>query len=132
MNKEQNVENKDLTANFGNTMLYDVFIAKMIGIDTEYSDEVYKDSKSGLRHFVNNRNKEEGLLFSSDWNWLMYVVEFINKRDWVTIYRDECKIHALLVGEFEDIQVVDEENPIIHTIYTACGKYAEWYLKNIV
>lgn len=131
MNKEQKTENKNLTANFGNTMLYDVFIAKMIGIDTEYSNDVYKDSKSGLRHIVNNRSKKDGLLFSSDWNWLMYVVEFINKRDWVTIYRDECKIHSLIVGEFKDIIVIDEQSQF-NAIYVACGKYAEWYLQNIV
>ena len=127
----KNSNNETFNATFGNTMLYDVLIAKMVGIDTEYSNEVYKDSKSGLRHLVNNRKKEDGLLFSSDWNWLMYVVEFINKRDWVTIYRDECKIHALVIGQFEEITVIDEEY-LINAVYLACGKYSEWYLENIV
>ena len=125
-----NTDKNDFNATIGNTVLGDVFIAKMIGVDTEYSNEVYKDSKSGLRHIINNRKKEDGLLFSSDWNWIMYVVEFINKRDWVTIYRDECKIHSLIVGEFEDIISIDEESQF-NAIYLSCIKYAELYLKNI-
>jgi hypothetical protein len=52
-------------------------IAKFIGVDAEYSPTIYKDSKSPLRHILNNRNKSEGLLFDSDWNWLMVVVEKI-------------------------------------------------------
>jgi len=132
MSKENNLENKDLTATFGNTMLYDVFISKMIGVDADYDDNVFKDSKSRLRYIIHNRDKSEGLLFNSDWNWLMCVVDFINSRDWVTIYRDECKIHALLVGEFEDIKIVNEEEPLINIVYRACGIYAKWYVENIV
>lgn len=126
----KNIETKNIQSHSRNTGLCDVFLVKMIGVDTDYSNEVYKDSKSGLRHIINNREKEDGLLFSSDWNWLMYVVEFINKRDWVTIYRDECKIHSLIVGEFEDIISTDEES-LFNAIYLSCVKYAEWYLKNI-
>lgn len=54
-------------------------IAKLIGVDVDYSDIVYKDSKSELRNIINNRNKSEGLLFDCDWNWLMVVVNEIEK-----------------------------------------------------
>ena len=32
--------------------------------------------------------------FHNSFDWLMPVVEKINSIDWVTIYSDECKIHA--------------------------------------
>lgn len=52
-------------------------MAKFIGVDVNYSDNKYMDSKSPLRHIINNRDKADGLLFDSDWNWLMAVVEKI-------------------------------------------------------
>lgn len=52
-------------------------IAIFMGVDVTYSDIVYLDSKSELRHLINNRSKSEGLLFDCDWNWLMCVVEKI-------------------------------------------------------
>lgn len=68
--------------------------------------------------------------YNEDWNALMPVVEKINKRDWVTIYNDECKIHSLVVGEFEDIDVINEGEPLIKSVYEAVFKYIEWYNKN--
>ena len=52
-------------------------IAKFIGVDIDYSDVIYKDSKSELKHLINNRNKSDGLLFDSNWEWIMEVVEKI-------------------------------------------------------
>ena len=65
------------------------------------------------------------------WDCLMPVVERINKRDWVTIYNDECKIHALIVDEFETIDTVKEGEPLILAVYEAVYKYVEWYLANV-
>ena len=55
----------------------------------------------------------------------MPVVEKINKRDWVTIYGDQCKIHSLVVGEFEDINIINEGQPMINSVYEAVLKYIE-------
>ena len=52
-------------------------IAEFIGVDTHFSDKVYKDSVSRLRHLIDNREKSEGLPFDTDWNWLIPVVEEI-------------------------------------------------------
>ena len=110
--------------------MYDQYIAEMIGVDLTYSEMVFRDSKSSLRHYINNRNKSEGLLFSSDWNWLMAVVNFINDRDWVTIYMDICRIHSLVIGEFEEIIITDNDRSLIRAVHIACGKYAKWYIDN--
>ena len=104
-------------------------IAKLIGVDIDFSETVYKDSKSPLRHIIDNREKSEGLLFNSNYEWIMPVVELINMRDWVTIYSDECKIHSLQVNEFNTINEIREDQPMINSIFPAIVKYAEWYLQ---
>ncbi len=53
--------------------------AKFLGVDVDYSTEVYKDSKSPLRDHINNKPKSEPLLFDEDWNWIMRVVVAIEK-----------------------------------------------------
>jgi hypothetical protein len=54
-------------------------IAVMLGVDINFSTQVYRDSKSSLRHIIDNMPKSEDLKFHSDWNWLMETVEFIEK-----------------------------------------------------
>jgi hypothetical protein len=53
-------------------------IAVMLGVDINFSTQVYRDSKSSLRHILDNMPKSEDLKFHSDWNWLMEAVKFIN------------------------------------------------------
>lgn len=71
------------------------------------------------------------LKYNEDWGWIMPVVEKINKRDYVTIYFDECRIHSLVVGEFETIDIINEGQPLIKSVYEAVVKYVEWYLTNV-
>ena len=47
--------------------------------------------------------------------------------DWVTILADECKIHSLIIGEFETIKITKEGQPLISIVYAAILKYAKWY-----
>lgn len=70
------------------------------------------------------------LFYNSSWDYLMQVVEKINKRDWVTIYSDEFKIHSMKVDEFEEIQVINEGEPLIKSVFEACFQYAEWFLSS--
>jgi hypothetical protein len=49
-------------------------IAEYLGVDINYSDTVYKDSRSELRHIIDNRDKSEGLLFHCSYDWIMPVV----------------------------------------------------------
>lgn len=60
-------------------------IAEWIGVDLNFSETVYKDSRSELRHFIDNRLKSDGLLFHTSWDWLMPVgkkiMEYLNGID---------------------------------------------------
>ena len=70
------------------------------------------------------------LKYHESWNELMPVVEKINERDWVTIYRDECRIHSSHINEFDTIDIIKEGEPMINAVYEAVGKYVEWFLSN--
>lgn len=72
----------------------------------------------------NGYRTDDKLVFHSDWNWLMKVVEKINKRNYVTIMFDECRIHAMHVNEFETIDIVREETELILIVFEACYEYA--------
>ena len=57
---------------------YNKRCAEFLGVDVDYSIEVYKDSKSPLRNHIDNKPKSEPLLFDDDWNWIMEVILAIN------------------------------------------------------
>jgi hypothetical protein len=109
------------------TLLGNVSIAKMLAIKlikgiNEYTGKEY--------YYYNNYEMQDYEALPSydyDWSALMPVVEEINKRDWVTILADECKIHSLMIGEFETIKITKEGQPLISIVYAAILKYAEWY-----
>lgn len=65
------------------TLKFNERCAKFLGVDLDYSTEVYKDSKSNLRQFIHNRSKSEPLLFDSDWNWIMQVKIKIQELNYV-------------------------------------------------
>lgn len=65
------------------------------------------------------------LKYDSDYNMIMKAVEKVNEHDWVTIYADSCKIHALNPGEFEEIHVELEGQPMINSIFKALVEYAK-------
>lgn len=111
-NKEEKIDDK--------TLLGNACIAKFMGTYENLEQRWYY----GCIFAKNFR-------YHSDWNWIMPVVEKINTRDWVTIYNDECKIHALIHGEFETIDIIKEGQPLIKSVFEAVVKYAEWYLLNV-
>lgn len=67
----------------------------------------------------------DSMSYDTNYNWIMEVVEEVNKRDWVTIYADSCKIHALNNDEFETIEVTNEGQPMIKSIFEALVQYAK-------
>ena len=121
-------ENKDEKSH----TLGNVIIAKMMGIEPMRG--VSGQNKKDYYYYNNTETKDYEALpsYHCEWDCLMPVVEFINKRDWVTIYADECRIHALDIDEFETISVVKEGRPLIEVVYGAVLKYAEWHLNNTI
>jgi hypothetical protein len=82
-------------------------IALMLGVDVNYSTQVYRDSKSNLRHIIDNMPKSEHLKFNIDWNWLMEAIQFLHKhfesKEWTwtsieryPIYSDIEKVFVLV------------------------------------
>lgn len=65
------------------------------------------------------------LKYHESYEQLMPVVDKINKRDFVTIYSDECKIHALAADEFETIISINEGEPMLKSIYESVVKYID-------
>ena len=130
MTKKNNIT-KDSEPMQYDALLGNVIIAKFMGLTpikgvSEHNGKDY--------YYYNNAEMQdfEALpTYDSEWGDVMPVVEKINKRDWVTIYNDECKIHALVVGEFEDIDIINEGEPLIKSIYEAVLKYAEWHSDNV-
>lgn len=68
--------------------------------------------------------------FDKNYQWLMLVVEKINKRDKVTIYSDECKIHAMIPDQFKPIDIIVEGEPAICSIFLAVDAYIDAVEKN--
>lgn len=73
----------------------------------------------------------------SDFNYhenygkLMPVVDKINCRDWVTIFSDACKIHSLMIDEFETIDIIEEGcDEVKIPIWKAVSKYCKWFIIN--
>jgi hypothetical protein len=105
-------------------------IAEYLGVDIQYSDTVYKDSRSELRHIIDNRDKSEGLLFHCSWDWLMPVVGKIETEDIVVV-----KI-SLFGCVIENQKMMNTQNIISTDIYGNTTKLLSvWqavvnYLKN--
>jgi len=113
MNNEQILENNKLIGEF---------------MGGSFTDK-YKAAPKNIPVFAIDANTVEKLGYHASWDWLMPVVEQINKRDWVTIYSDECKIHALQADEFETIQIIGEGKPLPDTVYAAVVQYINLNLK---
>ena len=109
------------------TLLGNVSIAAMLGIKPLKGINEYTGKEYYYYNSYEMQDYEALPSYDCDWNALMPVVEDINKRDWVTILADECKIHSLINGEFETIKITKEGEPLISVVYDAVLKYAKWY-----
>ena len=94
----------------------------------------YRESHNNIVHEEYGTLTEKGLSllrYNTDWNWLMRIVEKINKIDWVTIRANECEIHELQTKQFENIKVEKEGCELIEIVYEAVLRYVVWYLDNL-
>lgn len=100
---------------------YNKLCAEFLGVDIHYSVEVYKDSKSPLRQYIDNRPKSEPLLFHSDWNWIMEVVEAIEKKSWVNI-----KGCAVDISTIANLNAPTKKEAVVDAI----NQFLIWYEQN--
>jgi hypothetical protein len=103
-------------------------IARLIGVDVDYSETEYRDSRSFLRHKINHLSKSEGLLFHSDWSWIMetvnYVRSFIDVVGIEIIFSLGIIVKIRFNGEWYFYESVDPIEPI----WLAISDYAEFTL----
>ena len=124
MKAQNNNSVQDQDGNSSKPLLCEVLIAKYMGITPIKG---FNENTGNEYYYYNNAEMKdyEALPTYKEWDELMPVVEKINKRDWVTIYSDQCKIHSLNVGEFEDINIINEGQPMIKSVYEAVLEYVK-------
>lgn len=112
------------------TLDYNIRCAKFLGVDVDYSTQVYKDSKSPLRDYINNKPKSEPLLFDEDWNWIMRVVKEIenlyNGAVIVEITDKSCNIsiYKFLYKKYTTM------NTKIEAVTQAINQFLIWHEQN--
>ena len=95
--------------------------------------DIIKDGKN-QQHFF----KLEDMLFNSDWNWLMKVVEKIENIDKteVQIFGDFRGYYLCYIRQYSDNKspkdIRIETKSKIETVYNACLAFIEWYNENAV
>ena len=81
---------------------------------------------------------EHEFRYHSDWNWIMQVVEKIEKEledeFRIVIYEDECYIYRKTGNEkllLEFVPITEKiETSKIEAVYNACVEFVEWYNEN--
>lgn len=105
-------------------------IAKLIGVDINYSDSEYRDSRSFLRHKIDHLSKIEGLKFHSDWGWIMDTVDYVRSFNDVIgieiIFSLGIIVKIRFGGEWHFYESVEPIEPI----WLAISDFAEWRIKN--
>jgi hypothetical protein len=105
---------------------YNKMCAEFLGVDINFSTEVYKDSKSTLRQYIHGKPKSEPLLFHSDWNWIMEVVEAIEKI--YHIQGVEINGNCCLIKTYTFHKHRSETKK--EAVVQAINKFLIWYNKN--
>lgn len=113
MNKEQNTENKDLTANFGNTVLADASVdpkypSLIDGIMNDFYTKASKEFDDHLKNYVTNNLREFGFEFSGEKEFLDFVSKRITRigfqdkpNEWELVL-DYGKEDQKLIGIYND------------------------------
>ncbi len=107
---------------------YNKKCAEFLGVDIHYSVEVYKDSKSPLRQYIDNRPKSEPLLFHSDWNWIMEVVEAIEKKGYEIDIFSNCVEICDIPDENYITEAVGKTKK--EAVVQAINQFLIWYNEN--
>jgi hypothetical protein len=114
-----------------NAKEYNELCAEFLGVDINYSKEVYKDSISPLRQYIHNKPKSEELLFDTDWNWIMEVVEKIessfNGFVLFKIEDESCFVSAISTKNYNNhTEMSTKKEAVVQAIW----KFLNWYKDN--
>jgi len=102
----------------------------------EFMGYVLNDN-TGVTVYYNDKTCEvldpDKLKFHSDWNWLMEVVEKIEKLGYWTECRKQLGGVRFVIGDEKDFK--NEKPPIVNVykdlkieaVYTTCVEFIEWY-----
>jgi hypothetical protein len=102
---------------------------------TENNKLIAEFMKYGVfEHFTNThvfgRVRNEELLFHSDWNWLMEVVEKIESLKFsILIGKNTCVIEQTY-GKIALNLGVSKGKTKIEAVYNACVEFIKWYNQN--
>lgn len=102
-------------------------IAEFIGLP--YIDGVYENSYAVMTLFppLDYSRNLSGLEFDFSWDWLMPVVEKIEKTHEVHVSANLCVIFGISEDfqKFQRIRI--ENNSKIRSVYLACVELIKWY-----
>ena len=103
-------------------------IAEFMGI----ADEIETGATSLIQiEGTTGYYKNDNLQFHTDWNWLMEVVEKIEKNYLVDIFGKAVSIHENNVEMIVDLNAINYTTKI-EAVYNAVVTFIEWYNKNAV
>jgi len=100
-------------------------ILRFIGGDPDYCTTYYRDSKSCLRDKIDNRSKSEGLMFYSSWDWLMPVVQQIEKIKGARIIIDGYGCEVYSFGKILNKNSVADTK--IEAVWLAVVDFIKWH-----
>lgn len=113
-----------------NNIENDALIARFMGAVWVKESNCWKDSKSDMRHYLDNCDC--CLRFSSSWEWLMYVVDKIevglDLGFNVVMKNDECLIYRYEGSPYEvKITNLYEGDNKFTSTYSAVVEFIKWY-----
>ena len=97
------------------------------GLKLYKEEEIQIEGEWGYADVEQERCFYEDLLFHSDWNWLMEVVEKIERLGYVF----EIKITGCRINQIENGSIIvlrwEEDKTKIEAVYNACLEFIKWY-----
>jgi len=108
----------------------DALIARFMGAVWVKESNCWKDSKSDMRHYLDNCDC--CLRFSSSWEWLMFVIDKIevglDLGFNIVMKNDKCRIYRYKGSAYESqvTKLYEGDNKFTST-YSAVVEFIKWY-----
>lgn len=113
-----------------------ILIADFLGwVEQTDSNKRWFGSFTDKNFIIHKNNNKEPLLFHSDWNWLMLVVDKIESLETsngntftIDFHRDSVLVFEY--GKYTNEIVFTEGLGRMQNLYNACIAFVEWYNDN--